>query len=165
MHSLELKAWVMRVLSEYAIRLASIFANLNRQLLKAIPKRSIRARIHSFSGSRSVVRPASRSAKASSAICARRSCDWSNMSVHRLSDASSADNHRAIRSCSSAGSEASVFTTESNERVIKGNLAQKGLHNKRLQLPAFPAGKSCSAAAAARTAAAGCCVMIGRGGL
>src|SRR5664279_1139919 len=93
MHSLELEAWVMRVLSEYAVRLTCIIANLNRQLRKAIPKRSIRARIHSFSGSSSVVRPASRSARASSAIWPRRSCDWSNMSVHRLSDASSADSH------------------------------------------------------------------------
>ncbi len=63
------------------------------------------------------------------------------MSVQRFSDASSADNHRAIRSCSSAGNEASVFTTESKDRVMNGILARKELHNKRLQRTALFAEK------------------------
>src|SRR5450759_1138779 len=78
---------------------------------------AVRERLDILSRSRLTVRPAARSASASSAIAFSMSWDCANLRVHPSSDASADCSHPAIRSCSSWGRDDIWEKTVSSARV------------------------------------------------
>ena len=115
---LELKAWVSRVLEEQPVRPPSGFPDLRRDLAIRRPEARRRARFHSLSGSSSCALPAATSARASAASLLRTSCEVANWRAQSSSSPSSASSHRAMRSCSSAGSPESFAMAASSARVM-----------------------------------------------
>jgi hypothetical protein len=117
-HLLELKTGMAGVLAKLPIRLSSRFLDLRRELAIRRPETRRRARSHSLSGSSSVALPAARSARASAASLLRASCEVANRRAHPSSSSSSFNNHRAIRSWSSAASSESFAMAASSARVM-----------------------------------------------
>src|SRR3954447_11772760 len=115
--SLELQTGMGRVVSKQPIGLARGFPDGFGKLTVRHPEARRRTRIHSVSGSMSVVRPAVRSVRASAASLLSVSCDASNVRVHFSSSASSSSSQRPTRSCSSGGSVASFAIAASRVRV------------------------------------------------
>ena len=115
---LELKACVAGVFAEQPIRLSSGFPDLRRELAIRRPETRRRARPQSLSGSSSVALPAARSARASAASLLRASCELANWRSHSSSSSSSSSSHRAMRSCSAAGSPESFAMAASSARVM-----------------------------------------------
>lgn len=118
-HALELQARVSWVAGEDPVPFTGLVLDLPRKLAKQVPEPGVRLRLHIFSGSMGVVRPASASATASSASAFRGSWDRANRWVHPCSLSSSDRSHPAMRSWSSAGSDDSCEKTLSSARVME----------------------------------------------
>ena len=77
-HALELETRMSRVDGEDSIRFSCLVLDFRTKLAKQVPEPGVRLRLHIFSGSMGVVRPASASASASSARAFRASSDAAN---------------------------------------------------------------------------------------
>src|SRR5579885_3222917 len=114
---LELEAGVRGVIAEESVGFPSRVPDFKRQLAIGCPEARGRGRPHSFSGSRSVARPAVRSARASAASFPSASREPANCCAQRSSSRSSSSNQRPTRSCSSGGRAASFAIAASNVSV------------------------------------------------
>ncbi len=115
---LELEAGVRGVIAEESVGFPSRVPDFKRQLAIGCPEARGRGRPHSFSGSRSVARPAVRSARASAASFPSASREPPNCCAQRSSSRSSSSNQRPTRSCSSGGRAASFAIAASKVWVI-----------------------------------------------
>ena len=114
---LELETGMPGVVTKQSVRLLGSFLNFSGQLTVRRPEARRRARVHNCSGSRSVVRPAEWSARASAASLPRISCEASNWRVQCSSSRSSSSSQQPTRSCSSGGRVANFAIAASSVLV------------------------------------------------
>ena len=118
-HPLELQTGMPRILAKQGVGFACEISNVAWQFTIRRPESRRCTRPHSLSESNSVVLPAARSARTSAASFASASLEASNWRVQCSSSRSSSSSHSATRSCSSAGSVASLAITSSSARVME----------------------------------------------
>ena len=131
---LEMEAGVLGVLAKESVGFLSSVPNFRRQLMIRRPEARRGARLHSLSGSRTVVRPAARSARASAASLLRAFGEARNWLAQCSSSRSSSRSQRATRSCSSGGRVANLAITASSAPVMNpvyrtmSGLPNEGMH-------------------------------------
>lgn len=119
MNSFEVKAWMVRIILEFSIRAGRLIANMRRQRSEPFAESSRCAGLHSLSGSKGSVSPASSSAMASAASFSKSPGERLNRSSQRCSESNSCSIQAPNASCSSTGSWEAFLNASCKDLVIK----------------------------------------------